>query len=152
MSQSSQVLIQKRFKTGGTQLFQPIIPYVHFRSTDGTKPDCTKLYDNAYVRANCMDFASGKGLICRRTRNELVVYPDTPTKDWIPRQRFSRGEVDHQLGVLAGEFLDEICAAHPSFDSMSTTERDMRMAGITSARRLHKTILDHFRNQKDMYY
>ncbi|MBN2641393.1 MAG: hypothetical protein JXR78_07060 [Victivallales bacterium] len=145
-------LVSKRFKTGGTQLFQPVIPYVHFRSECGEVADYSELYKVPYVKSRCMDFKTGRGLIYRRDCNHLVEYPDAPVRDWIPKQKFARGEVQHQTSVLAGEFLEDIYRNHPSFDALSDNERERRETEIESAIRLHKTIMDHFINQKDMYY
>jgi hypothetical protein len=145
-------LVSKRFKTGGTQLFQPMIPCVHFRSESREAADLSELYDVPYVRSHCMDFEAGRGLVYRRDRNRLVAYSDAPTRDWIPKQSFPRGEVFHQTGVLAGEFLEELHRNHPSLESLSDDERKSREAENESAIRLHKTIMNHLINQKDMYY
>ena len=145
-------LSKKRFKTGGTQLFQPMIPYDHFRSDDGSIVDCSELYDNEYVRANCMDYVAGRGVIFRRQRNTLVAYSAEPSKEWIPNQRFPRGEVHHQTGVLAGEFLEEICKNYPSFDDLSDKERCEREAEVAAALRLHKTMMVHYIAQRKMFY
>ena len=145
-------LIKKRFKTGGTQLFQPMIPYGHFRTDSDEAEDFAELYDNPYVQSSCMNFEAGRGLVYRRERNQLVVYSDSSTLEWIPKQRFPRGEVHHQTGVLAGEYLEELYNNHPLFDSLPEDERRTREGEIESAIRLHRTIMDHFIAQKDMYY
>lgn len=145
-------VVEKKFKTGGTQLFQPMVPYGHFQSDAGEAVDFSELYDTSYVRSHCMDFEAGRGHIYRRDRNRLVVYPDTPSRDWIPKQKFPRGEVYHQTGVLAGEYLEELYRNHPSFESLPHDDRQHREAEVESAIRLHRTIMDHFIGQKDMYY
>ena len=145
-------LIGRKFKTGGTQLFQPMIPYDFLRTKDGEVADCAEFYDNDYVRANCMDFAAGRGMIFRRQRKTLVAYSSLSSKEWIPKQRFPRGELHHQTGVLAGNFLKEIYENHPSFDNLPEDQRTEREMERVGALRLHKTMMDHYLAQKKIYY
>jgi len=145
-------LVNRDFKRGGTQLFQPMIPYSHFQSEDGEPFDFSGLYDVPYVRSHCMDFTTGRGLIYRRDRNNLVAYPKTPSRDWLPKQKFPRGEVHHQTVVQAGEFLEELFRFAPSFDSLPEDERQAREREMESAVRLHRTIMDHLINQREMHY
>jgi hypothetical protein len=103
-------LIEKKFKTGGTQLFQPMIPNNLLQSdkNDGTT-DVLGMYDTQYVKSCCMDFEAGRGYIYRRDRNRLVKYPENPSIDWIPKQKFPFIEVRKQTTALAGEYLEELC-------------------------------------------
>lgn len=141
--------IRKNFKVGGTQLFQPMIPYARFQSEDCKEVDISELYDLPYVRSQCMDFTAGHGLIYRRERNSLVVYPEAPSRDWMPKQKFPRGEIHYQTGILAGEFLEELCLQFlSSIEMLSEDQHQARQSAI----RLHRTIMDHFIKQKDMYY
>ena len=145
-------LVEKNFKTGGTQLFQPMIPYGHLETEKGDKVDCTELYDNTYVRANCMDFRAGRGRIFRRQRNQLIVYSESPSKEWIPSQRFPRGEIHHQAVVLAGEFLEDLYRGQSSLGSLSVKEREEREREMDGALQLHRSIMSRYIAQKDMYY
>lgn len=145
-------LLKRKFKTGGTQLFQPMIPYEHFRTTDDERVGFSDFYNHAYVKSNCMDFAVGRGKIFRANRKELVIYPEASSREWIPKQNFPRGEVTHQVAVMAAEFLEELFQNQPSFGRLSEEDCLARKAEIQGAVNLHRTILDHFIKQKDRYY
>jgi hypothetical protein len=144
-------LIEKKFKTGGTQLFQPMIPYGVLLREKGELAfrDC---YDNEYVRTNCMDYEKGRGVILRRHRNELVKYSTEPSKEWIPNQRFPREQIIHQAAVLAGEFLADIYRKHPSFDRLPEEQRKKFEKKRDDLLRLHKKMMKEFTAQKKMYY
>lgn len=145
-------LLENKFKTGGTQLFQPMIPYDFLRTEDGSRVDMLNLYDNPYVRANCMDFDSGRGRIFRRERNRLVKYSTTASPEWLPKQRFPRGVIVHQTGVVAGQLLEQLYCNHTSFDLLSDEDRREREAEIEGALALHGKIMEHFLHQKDRFY
>ena len=144
--------IKKKFKLGGTQLFQPVISYGHFFEENGKNADLYDLYNTQYVRKNCLNFEKGKGKIFRRDRQKMVEYPQKPVLDWIPKQRFSRGEVSHQLGVIAGNFLEELFLDCPSYERLKPEEHKRHIDEREGVLRLHKTIMDHYIKQKSMYY
>ena len=145
-------LIKKDFMTGGTQLFQPIIPYKHFRTEEGKEADFSKFYNNTYVKDNCMDYGKGKGIILKRERNKLIKYPNSPSKSWIPKQEFLRGEILYQTGIQVGELLKDIFLDYPSFDSLEEKERKLLKNKLDSTLSLHSMIFSHFVKQKKMYY
>lgn len=146
-------LIERKFKTGGMQLFQPMIPYNQAFEEDGSPANLLDFYDTEYVRSNCLDFDSGRGHIFRREGNDLVRYSQTASTEWFPKQRFPRGELAHQTGMIAGQFLEQIYHDHqPSFDSLSSDDRKEREAEVGGAIRLHRKIMEHYLGQKDMYY
>ncbi len=144
-------LIEKKFQTGGTQLFQPMIPYGHFHTEKGGQSDLIKLYDNDYVRENCMDFKVGRGLIFRREGNNLVSYSKYPSYEWVPKNKFPRGEIFYRMAVQSGEVLEELFRNHASFDALEKEERDYHNAEVSGALKLHETIMKHLKNQKKLF-
>ena len=112
-------LLDGRFKTGGTQLYQPIIPHGPlFAGLDGQ----SDMWNHQYVRAKCMDFDKGKGRIFRRDRNRLAEYPAAASREWIPKQRFPREEVFHQTAVMAGQMLETLYSNYASLDELDAEE------------------------------
>ena len=136
-----------RFATGGTQLWQPMIPWGHLRFDDGTRADVFRYYETEYVQGHCLDFERGRGRVLRRVGNQLVTYPLEPSNSWIPGRRLPRGEAMHRSGMDAGIVLEKLFRYH----ALSSYSGDVQDAA-NSALRLHKTILTHFERQRDMYY
>lgn len=145
-------LITKKFKTGGTQLFQPMIPWDHIKSENHEPVTEFEHYNSEYVRNNCIDFDKGKGKLFKRDRNKLVEYPDAPSLNWLPKQKFQKGEIYHQIGLQVGEVLEELYSKPVSFEGIENDEASHRKAEKEGAINLHRTVLNHFREQKHMYY
>lgn len=143
--------VKKRFKSGGTQLFQPMVPFKHFFHETGEPADFRDTYDTDYVRNNCMDFDRGKGVIFRRDRNSVVRYPDKPSLDWIPKQRFLRGEILYETGLLVGELLEDLFLAVPPLEDVEPSEASARQKAINSILGLHRVMMEHLKQQKDVY-
>lgn len=145
-------LVKKKFKSGGTQLFQPMIPYKHLRQEDGSIADFSELYDNDYVKKNCINNTEGHGQIFRKHRNKLVPYPSIPTKDWIPLLKFPLGELIYKMGLLVGEFLEELYKNSLTLEDITMEQKQTKEAQVEKELRAHKKIMLHFKSQKDMYY
>lgn len=145
-------LIEKKFKSGGTQLFQPIIPYEHCIKVDGEDGDLADVYDNDYVRSTCLNFETGKGKIFRRNRNQLDEYPIEPSDSWLPKERFPRGEVHYETSLLAGEFLEDLYRDVSTLELLDSKEAERIKKDREGAMKLHRAIMDLHRKQKDLYY
>lgn len=127
-------LVERDFKTGGTQLFQPMIPYKLVLKSDG---DLSDFYDNPYVRENCMDFKSGRGRIFRRDRYTLKEYRSSPSLEWKPKQRFLRDIVMYETQIIALEFLEEL-------SQLIVLPQESKVF-FEEALKLHSTMLDLYR-------
>lgn len=147
-------LIRKKFLMGGTQFFQPAIPInSELYKNEETYSELEGLYNTAYVRSNCLDYDHGKGEIYRRNRNELRKYSRDENLKWLPKVKYSRGELLYKTGLLAGEFLLELFepTLKLSMEKKSEENRKWVQQQISGTIELHKTIHEYFRKQKDLY-
>lgn len=141
-------LVDRKFRAGGTQLFQPIAAHraLHPHGKQLTHADVA--FDCDYVRAHSLDHAAGKGLIFRREKNGVVRYPDAPSLEWLPKQRFSRSELIVDIALMSGEYLEELFLSEASLVRLSDGERERRKANMDDALRWHRMTVDYYRRQK----
>jgi hypothetical protein len=137
-------LVKRNFKTGGTQLFQPMFRRDFVHQDNGDPADVSELYDTQYVRSHCKDFDAGRGQIYMRDRNRLVVYSDTPSREWVPKQRFPRRQMVHETARLAGEYIEELYRARPTWDSLPDDLRLYRKAEFEGAIGAHRRMMKLF--------
>lgn len=144
-------LMLHEYSKGGTSLWQPMIPWQLLRSDDG-EPFWRELYDSDFVRANCMDFAEGRGRVFHQRRGSLVPYPSEPSLLWIPYRIFSRGEILYKTGLDAGNILEAIYRDHASFDKVTEERREFLEREVGGALKLHQAIMGTYAKQRKLFY
>jgi len=144
-------LVARKFKSGGTQLFQPIIPYKSIYDENGVPANIDEMYNTEYVQAHCLDFAKGKGIILKRDRDKFIRYSQMSSLDWLPKQSFPRGEVFFEVGLEIGTYQEELFLDMPSIEGLSDDAKAYRKTQSEGAVKLHRLIMDHLRKQKDKY-
>lgn len=144
-------LVERRLKTGGTQVFQPMVPWSHFKGEGDADDHIRNLYDRPFVRERCMDYERGRGKVYWRVGKWLKEYPETPSTAWVPKQRFARGELMYQTGIIAGEILEELFRDSADLDALPEDERTSIESQRKGALALHSKVMGHFLGQKDMY-
>lgn len=111
-------LINYKFKTGGTQLFQPMITTRNKHVKPFFGNDFNQLYDNDYINRMMIDSESGIGKIWKRERNGYIEYPKDPSRVWIPKQRFEKTTLFKNLSISVGELLAMLYSQKSIFDDL----------------------------------
>lgn len=140
-------LVEYRFKSGGTQLWQPIVPWQP-NSNAADLEAMRRAYDTDFVRRNCLDFDRGKGRLFRRNRNELVVYPSEPSTSWIPRTTVPVEEAVHDVAVMVSDLLGKLFENHARLDDLPAEFRLAIESEIASTMRLHLIMRRHLLAQR----
>lgn len=138
-------LLQRAFTPGGTQLWQPIIPWRHLRSDDGLA-DVRGYYDTAFVREHCLNFDTGKGRIFSDGNHVLSEYPPHPSTSWMPPQRHPRAYIVHRSALAAADLLEMLFRERLSAAVPAEHKTDSH-AVAKSALRLHRMLTNDILKQ-----
>ena len=132
-------LLQRAFSVGGTQLWQPIIPWRHLRRDGGGLADVRGYYDTEFVRRHCLNFETGKGRIFSGGNQALAEYPAHSSISWMPPQRHPREHIVYRSALAAADLLELLFRERLSAAVAPEHKADF-LAVAKSTLRLHRTI------------
>lgn len=133
--------------SGGTRLWQPIIPWRLLSVEGGTRAELLEIYDTPFIRSRCLDFDSGKGRIYRDGDRALTEYPPRLSSDWIPPCRHSREQIVRRIAIAAGDLLEMLFRTRIFFD-VPDEQRTELARTHSSTLRLHRVMMDHILKQR----
>ena len=132
-------LLQRSFTVGGTQLWQPIIPWRHLRPDGEGLADVRGYYDTEFVRRHCLNFETGKGRIFSGGNQALAEYPAHRSISWVPPQRHPRDHIVYRSALAAADLLELLFRERLSA-AVAPEHRADFLAVAKSTLRLHRTI------------
>ncbi|MFC1943238.1 hypothetical protein ACFLWO_01490 [Chloroflexota bacterium] len=113
-------VLKRAIRLKGTELYQPI-----FSGTlsSEVKPEVSRLYDIKYVRDNCTRWEEGIGKIFMNRGSKLNVYPNIPSKEWIPEKCYPFEGLLFEMQIMALEWQLYIDSLQPSLEGISKEKR-----------------------------
>lgn len=126
---------------GGAEIYQPIIPREMLASDKGSH------YNTPYVRSMCQDATAGMGKVFYKSGNELFEFPTQPGTQWDNAVLDAKHSRLAGTGLMCGEWQDTLYSEVPSMENLTPEQVEYINGLVSSTRRLHETIMNHFRNQ-----
>jgi len=140
-------ILKKRIGLQGTELYQPTFSGIKIKS-DPTL--ITELYDTKYVRDRCIIWEKGIGKIFLQNNNvdELAVYPDSPSKIWVPKRIYDFDDLTLAIQNMAFEWQLYIEKLRPSFELISVQKRSDYIRLHNDGEKYNREIMELLSEQK----
>ena len=126
---------------GGVEIYQPIIPREMMAS------DKKSLYETPYVKSMSQDAAGGICKVFHKSGNEVLEFPIQPGTQWDTAVLDTKHSRLAGTGMMCGEWQDSLYSEVPSMEDLTPEQVDYINGLVSSTRRLHETMMNHFRNQ-----
>jgi len=113
-------VLKRSFNVQGTELYQPMFIGSISRAENAAAKN---LYDTKYVRDNCISWEEGIGKIFIKTDSKLIIYSNSPSKEWIPKRTHHFEDLLFEIQILTLEWQLYIDSLHPSLKLISREKR-----------------------------
>jgi hypothetical protein len=123
---------------GGTAIFQGTIPPELKGSAE---------FNDPYVVNNCRDHASGRGKIFMQQMGPAVLYPEVPSPQWFPPQKFSKLECMTDQIFLTDIYLTRLYSDRPDMGDLTKEQIDFLNVTTSGILKLHKVMIEHVTRQ-----
>lgn len=134
-------VVQPSVFPGGVEIYQPIIPQEMLAS------DKKSLYETPYVESMCQDAASKVCKVFYKRDSDIQEFPIQPGTEWdiaVPDTKHSRLA---GTAMMCGEWQDALYSEVPSMDDLTPEQVEYINGHVSSTRKLHEKMMDHFREQ-----
>ncbi|MFC1928970.1 hypothetical protein ACFLXK_05160 [Chloroflexota bacterium] len=116
-----QPVLKKPISIQGTELYQPMFAG-HIYTAEGTEKE--ELYDDEYVRNNCISWEEGIGRIFIKSDSGVNEYTASPSIEWIPKRTHALEDLLSDIGILTLDWqLYIIDNLQPSLKFLSKEKR-----------------------------
>lgn len=109
-------ILKRYFAFQGTSIYQPI-----FKSAISDQD--MSFYDNEYVKSRCLSLKKGIGDILFQKNGSVIIYPNRPSKDWIPQISYERRTMNPNISISTLEYQLYIYSQQPSISNLSKSEQ-----------------------------
>lgn len=145
-------LVKWNFPTGGTHLWQPMVPCRVLadlgREWDGT----ADFYDSDFVRDSCMDFAAGTGKVFMHEGGRLVPYPAEASREWIPSRVLPKKPTWYRTHLAAGKYLEKLANDSPLMGLVREREQPAARTQREVVLAVHRALVSNLVQHRELYF
>lgn len=123
---------------GGTAILQGIIPPELGGSAE---------FRDSFFIDNCRDYGTGRGKMFIQQLGPAGPYPEAPSTQWIPPERFSKFECMADQVFLTDVYLSRLYENRPDMGDLTQEQKDFVDVSTTGILRLHQVMMEHVTRQ-----
>lgn len=135
-------LVQFPIVTGGSQLFQPIIPHTN---DPESKQNVDAAFATPYIQGMMRDPGGVRGKIVQVTDGGSVFYPTQPSADWLPPSQRRKFDLMADLAVANGEWQEALFRESMSISKelLDEEQRQFEAVWCNGTLNLHDAMMKH---------